>query len=62
MAKKTEQGKIELKKLNERKLLSPASQKKKEYLEKWVVKQEEKLQKKKNWMNDNVNDFISKMD
>lgn len=43
MAKKTEKGKEELKKLRERKHLSPASMKKRDMLEKWVTKQEEKI-------------------
>ena len=31
-------------------------------LEKWVTKQEEKLNRKKKWMNENVNEMIQKMD
>ena len=38
MAKKTELGKKELKKLSDKGSLSPASKKKKELLEKWVPK------------------------
>jgi hypothetical protein len=38
MTKKTEKGKDELKKLLERRHLSPVSKKKKSMLEKWVTK------------------------
>jgi hypothetical protein len=38
MTKKTEKGKEELKKLYDKKHLSPASKKKKDRLEKWVTK------------------------
>jgi hypothetical protein len=62
MERKTQHGKNELLKLNERKMLSPASQKRKLHLEKWVSVQEEKLNKKQKWVTENMNDFISKMD
>ena len=62
MEKKTDKGKEELKKLQERRHLSPASIKKKSMLEKWVNKQEENLNLRKNWINENVNEMITKMD
>ena len=43
MAKKAEMGKQELNKYSDRLYLSPASQKKKVQLEKWVEKQEMKI-------------------
>mgnify|MGYP001806549936 CR=1 FL=1 len=42
--------------------MSPASMKKKSMLEKWVTKQEEKLNMRKKWINENVNEMIAKMD
>lgn len=62
MAKKTEKGKEELKRLKQKKFLSPHSERKKLMLEKWVIKQEEQLQEKKQWISENYNDMISKID
>lgn len=62
MAKKTEKGKEELKRLSKKQYLSPSSERKKMMLEKWVIKQEEQIQEKKKWINENYNDMISKID
>lgn len=62
MERRTQQGRTELQRLSSKRMLSPASQRRKLHLERWVGVQEEKLQKKQKWVTENMNELISKMD
>ncbi|CDW71493.1 iq calmodulin-binding motif family protein [Stylonychia lemnae] len=61
MQKKADLGRQELSKLSDRLYLSPASMKKKQQLQKWVERQEDELNQKKNFMKENIDEFIQKL-
>jgi len=59
---RTEKGREELKKLKQRGQLSPMSQKRKFYLEKWVNRRVEKFEDKKKQFQTNLNSLMSKIE